>query len=501
MKKEKSVTSPNPRTFRDKVDNFFGITRNNSTFKVETIGGLTTFFAMMYIMLVNPSTTLGQGADPKLMGAVYIATALGAMIGTLLCALYAKMPFAQAPGMGLNAFFFVTFMVTAGPTLEAQTASFAKGLTVIFLSGILFMIISVTGLRKKIAESMPDNLKKAIPAGIGLFIAYLGFQNAKFITANPFVQVQLIDINIVKAAQEGKALELWYSSLSPFLIMLFALTALALMGRKKIKGAVIYTILGSTLLFYLFNIGNTPVFDGIKGSYEAYLPRNTFNNFGKYAVGKAFFGFKDVFMDPSGKVTFASVLSVFMLVATFLLVDMFDTLGTLQATATEAGLLDEKGLPIRLKQSLMADSIGTLSGSVLGVSSVTTYVESSAGIAVGAKTGFASLITAIGFFIAMFFSPIAAVIPAIATAPILVYVGVLMLKSFKFVDMTDLSEAIPAFLTLIMMPLTYSISNGIAIGLISYTLIKLVTFKFKKKDIIPAIIAALFLIRFLTITM
>lgn len=502
MKKDKNADSTNSMTFKNKVDNFFGITKNGSSFKVETIGGLTTFFAMMYIILINPNYTLGFSADAKLKGAVYIATALGAMIGTLLYAFYAKMPFAQAPGMGLNSFFFVSFMVVAlDKDFTTQATQFSKGLTVIFLSGIIFMIISATGLRKKISEAMPENLKKAIPAGIGLFIAFIGFKNSNFIVDNKYTLVQLVNLNFVNL-NDKTAGELWYQSLAPFIIMLLALSALAVMGKKKIKGSVIYTILGSTCLYYLFNIGNAAAFDYVSKTFKDFLPSQTFKNFGQYAVGQAFMGFKDVFVDSAlNKVTFSSVMTVIMLVVTFLLVDMFDTLGTLQGAATESGMLDEKGLPIRLKQCLMSDSIGTLSGSILGVSSVTTYVESSAGIAAGARTGFASLVTACGFFIAMFFSPIAAVIPGVATAPILVYVGVLMLKNFKSVDMSDLSEAIPAFLTLIMMPLTYSISNGIAIGLISYTLIKLVTFKFTKKDIIPAIIAILFIIRFLTVSM
>ncbi|MBO5339208.1 MAG: NCS2 family permease [Clostridia bacterium] len=280
--------------------------------------------------------------------------------------------------------------------------------------------------------------------------------------------------------------------IAPVVITLIGLCVMGILAKKKVNGAVIYTILGSTVLYYL-SIWDLPDFTlgEIKDSFVA---------FGKEGLFGAFEGFGTLFQGESG-VTFATILSAIMLVITFTLVDMFDTIGTLYGAASQANMLDENGDPINMRQSMNADSIATVSGAVLGTSTCTTFVESSAGVGAGGRTGFASLITSVCFLACLFLTPIATMIPACATAPALIYIGVLMLKNFAKIDMDDLTSAIPAFLTLIMMPLTYSISNGIAIGAISYVLIRLFTGKYQKKDIIVTVIAVLFGLRFFFISM
>lgn len=490
-----------------RMDAFWGISAKGSSFKTEIIGGLTTFFAMCYIMVVNPGQMSGMNSTAPLWNAIFIATALGAIVGTLLMCFFAKLPFAQAPGMGLNSFFFVSFMLAGFGTATPFTeAAYAAGLSVILLSGIVFMILSVTGLRTKIAKAMPDCLKKAIPAGIGLFIALIAFKNAGLVQFNPYTFVQLGNIAIGSANPVLDPVNgvinyqtvTWYT-VAPILVAFVGFMVIAALNKTKLKkGAIIIGILVSTGLFYLFNIGNASAYSVFEGGLGN--PGQAFVDFGKLSFGQAFVGFKYW--------TAGTVLSGILLVITFCLVDMFDTFGTLQGTAAEAGMLDEDGNPQRLKQALISDSTATLVGAVIGTSTVTTYVESSAGVSAGARTGFSSLIVAVLFFIAMFLSPLASVIPSSAVAPALMYVGVLMLKSIKDVDFKDVTSAVPAFLALIMMPLTYSISNGIAMGMISYTILKLVSIRsvtdlkdFFKKDIIVAVIAILFVVRYFLVYM
>ena len=500
--------APKKPGFLQKVDEFFGVTARGSNFRAEIVGGLTTFFAMCYILFVNPDQISGYGTiGTTVWNSVYVATAISALIGTLFYAVWVKMPFAQAPGMGLNSFFYVSFMLFGFGTAATQVESYQAGLSVILLSGILFMIISITGIRKKIAEAMPASLKKAIPAGIGLFIALIGFKNAFFVQANQYTFVQLFNM----AIGDKNSGVTWYDITAP-LTMFFGLMMIAFLNRTRAKKfAVILGIIFGTGLYYLFNIGDPSAYtaftDGVLN------PAKTFVDFGTTGLGGGFIGFK--FWTPQ------VALHGIMLVITFCLVDMFDTLGTLQGTAAEAGMLDENGNPQKLDQCLMADSAATLVGGVLGVSTVTTFVESATGVSAGARTGLSSLVVAFMFFIALFLSPLAAIIPSAAVAPALVYVGVLMLKNIKDVDFTDMVSAVPAFLTVIMMPLAYSISNGIAVGLISYSILKLATvfisgkegivsyFKvgkgnwgdFFSKDIIVLIIAILFTLRFFLVSM
>lgn len=484
---------------KNKLDNFFKIKESGSSIRTEVTAGLTTFFAMAYIAIVNPKVMSGA-ASGKLYNAIFIATALSAFIGTLLYALLAKLPFAQASGMGLNAFFFVSFILPAFLSNGNAIQAYQKGLAVILLSGIVFMILSATGARKAIVKSMPNVLKKSIPAGIGLFIAFIGLQGSGLIGANKFTLVQLKDFSVFMPGYRdpfGKLVEgaqnKWYSIVS-MLVVFISLIIIAVLSRKNIKGAIIIGILTGTALYYLFNIGNTALFDGLNASKTSV--GQSFKDFGEIGIFRAFVGFKYLFVSPSGKVTFGVIMSVIMLVITFTLVDMFDTLGTLVGTASEANMLDENGDPIRLEKALLCDSTATLAGSLFGTSTVTTFVESSAGVAAGGRTGLTSVVTALCFIPVMFFAPLAIYIPTAATSAALIYVGVLMLKNFKEVDMADPINAIPAFLVLIGMPLTYSISNGIAMGMISYTILRVITVRFKKTDIIVAVISLLFILRF-----
>lgn len=490
--------------FKQKLDRYFKISERGSTFKTEVIAGLTTFFAMAYIVVTNPNQIVSFNRFGELNTiwlSVYVASILVAVVGTLLYAFYAKMPFAQACGMGLNSFFFVSFILpelvfdsqgnafphAAGEALKG----YREGLAIILLSGILFMILSLTGLRQYIAKALPENLKKAIPAGIGLFIAFLGFQNVGIIQANQYTLVQFFDFHGAWA-NASSPLAGW-RAIAPVLIAILGLIVMGVLSKFKVKGSVIITILGATVLYYVA-MWQAPQFDftSIGDSFVA---------FGEEGLFGAFKGFGTLFTAEGNETTIGVILSAVMLVITFSLVDMFDTMGTLYGAASQANMLDENGDPINMKQSMNADSIATVTGAALGTSTCTTFVESSAGVGVGGRTGFASLITAMCFFVCLFLTPVATIIPACATAPALIYIGVLMLKGFAKVDMDDITSAIPAFLTLVMMPLTYSISNGIAIGAISYVLIRLFTGKYQKKDITVTIIALLFLLRFCFISM
>ena len=531
-------------SFKQKLDKYFKISERGSTFKTEIIAGLTTFFAMAYIVVTNPNQIVSfnrAGELNTIWLSVYVASILVAVVGTLLYAFYAKMPFAQACGMGLNSFFFVSFILpeVLSPTGDVMKG-YKEGLAIILISGLLFMILSLTGLRQYIAKALPENLKKAIPAGIGLFIAFLGFQNVGMVQINKYTLVQLFDFNGIidatkstvseliaghangavsdavygsynslfgiegaQAAAESspEAMAAWLNLLgteitglhawrviAPVVIALLGLVVMGVLTKFKVKGSVIITILGTTVLYYLAT-WQVPVFDptSIGDSFKA---------FGQEGLFGAFDGFKTLFVPSGDEKLFGVIISAIMLVITFTLVDMFDTIGTLYGAASQANMLDEDGNPINMKQSMNSDSIATLTGAALGTSTCTTFVESSAGVGVGGRTGFASLITAACFFVCLFLTPVATIIPACATAPALMFIGVLMLKGFAKVDMDDITSAIPAFLTLVMMPLTYSISNGIAVGAISYVLIKIFTGKYQKKDITVTIIAILFALRF-----
>ena len=480
------------------MDKFFKLKENGTTVRTEIAAGLTTFFAMAYIVFVNPNQVAaegaggwlaGLGADGAILGqiwnSVYVASILGAVIGTLLMAFVAKLPFAQACGMGLNAFFCTCFISGAFFAGVDLITGYHSGMVIIFVSGLVFLLLSVTGLRSYIAKAMPDCLKKAIPAGIGLFIAFIGFQNAGIIQANQYTLVQFVDIKGAIANGTFKETAL------PAIVALVGLLIIGILGKLKVKGNVILGIVISTVVYYVLS-GTVP-------------------NFDMNAIGQSFkdfgsIGITGLFSAEAWKAAFTGahmggVFNAIMLIITFCLVDMFDTLGTLYGASAQAGMLDENGDPIRVDKAMLCDSIATVAGAAMGTSTCTTFVESSAGVAEGGRTGLTSVVTSICFAACLFLTPLANIVPSAATASALIYVGVLMLKSFAKVDMDDMRSAIPAFVALVMMPLTYSIANGIGLGAITYVIMTVCTGQYKKKDIVVTVIAALFILKFIFVTM
>ena len=467
------------------MDKFFEISKRGSNVRTEIFAGLTTFFAMAYIIVVNPNQVTGfsEGLG-NVWNAVYVGSILVAVVGTLIMALYAKMPFAQACGMGLNSFFFVSFvlpeLMNGGDPVEGYHA----GLVIVLVSGLVFLVLSVTGAREYIAKAMPPALKVSVSAGIGLFIAYIGFQNVGFIQDNQYTLTQLVDIHGAIASGE-------IMSVIPAILAFIGFLIIVILGKRQVKGNVIIGIAVTAILYYLIT-RQAPVMDfsQVGQSFKDFTEVGLFGVFSGAAWHAAF----------SAELV-GGVFGGIMLVVAFCLVDMFDTIGTLYGTASEANMLDENGDPINLNKCMMADSTATVCGALMGTSTCTTFVESATGVSAGGRTGLTSLVTAACFFICLFLSPLASIVPACATAPALVYVGVLMLGNIKKIDMSDLTSAAVGFMTVISMLLTYSIANGIGIGAITYTIITIFTGKYSKKDVMVTIIAALFILKFCMITM
>lgn len=428
------------------LDKFFKITENKSTLKTEIIAGITTFMTMVYILAVNPSILSAAGMDKD---AVFTATALSAIVATLVMALVAKLPFALAPGMGLNAFFAFTVVLGMGYSWE-----FA--LTAVFLEGIIFILLTAFNIRELIVNSIPLNLKHAVSVGIGLFIAFIGLKGTGLIVDNPATLVGLGDMRNPAV-----------------LVGLAGVIIIGVLLAKKVKGAILVGILASTIIGIFVGITVIP------------------DNFSLVSLPPSI---EPIFF----KFDFSQVFTLDMLIVlfTFLFVDMFDTVGTLVGVSSKADMLDKDGNVPRVKQALFADAIGTTVGAMLGTSTVTTYVESAAGVAEGGKTGMTALTVAGMFVLALFFAPIFMIIPAAATAPALIIVGLFMISPIMKIDLDDFTEAIPAFFTIIMMPLTYSIAEGIVFGMLSFVILKLLTGRYKEIKPIMYIIAILFLIKF-----
>ena len=481
------------------LDKFFKISERGSNVRTEIIAGLTTFFAMAYIVVTNPNQITGitdlaalegNSALQQVWNSVYVASILAAILGTMLMALYAKMPFAQACGMGLNSFFFVSFILPQFTKENGNVITgYQSGLVIILLSGLIFLILSVTGLRSKIAKALPDCLKKAIPAGIGLFIAFIGFKNAGILQDNPYTFLQFVDIH---GATESY--EIFAKVAFPAILALLGLLLIAVFEKFRVKGSVLLSIVAVTVLYYAIpSVSQTDL------TLDFSRIGTSFKDFGSIGITGVFQG--SSWSNAFSGGTIGAIFSAVMLIITFCLVDMFDTIGTLYGTASQANMLDKNGDPVNVDKCMASDSIATVAGAVCGTSTCTTYVESASGVAAGGRTGLTSIVVSICFAICLFLSPLAAIVPSCATAPALIYVGVLMLKGFAKVDMDDMRSAVPAFLALVMMPLTYSISNGIGIGSIAYVIITLFTGNYKKKDIPVTVIAALFVLRFVTVTM
>lgn len=473
---------------KNALDSYFGITERGSNMKTELLAGLTTFIAVAYILVLNPlylSDPYGIESyahfDPVMQGKIYngvfIGTCLGAFIGTILCALYAKVPYAQAPGMGLNAFFAYTVCLSLGYTYH-------EALVVVFISGIFFIIISAVGIREAIVRAIPDSVKAAITPGIGLFITILGLKSGGVVVNNDATLVGLVDFAQWKA-NGGDV-----SGMMPALLCLIGLAVIGFLVAKKVNGAVVIGIVITTIIG--IPLGVTQIG---KLSFDVVTPVKDF-----FEVSFLQVDFAGMF-DTSKLGTVQTILTIVMLVISFSLVNMFDSIGTLLGAAKQAGMVDENGNALRMKEALMADAISTAAGALVGTSTVTTVVESASGIAAGGRTGMTSLTTALLFLVAILLAPIVAIIPSAATAPVLIYVGVLMLSNVKDIDFSDMTDAIPAFCTIVFMPFTYSIANGVAFGLIFHCILKALTGKFKEIKPLCLIVALVFLARFAFMSM
>ena len=465
-----------------RIDRFFQVSQNHSSVRTEVLAGITTFITIAYILILNPQiladpyVIMGDAAMAgKIANGVFIGTCIGAFIGTILCALYARVPFAQAPGMGLNAFFAYTVVLGMGYT-------YGQALVIVFISGVFFIVITAIGLREAIIRSIPDAVKTAITPGIGLFITIIGLKNAGIVISNPATLVSLVDFSQWKI--EGADLALMSSAL-------VALAGLVIMGTlhaRKIKGSILLGIVAATLIgipLGVTHISNLDMNIGMK-----------FRDFAEVSFVKM--DFAGLF---SGANMVETIFTVTMLVISFSLVNMFDSIGTLLGAAKQSGMIDENGEVIRMKQALMSDAISTAAGAMVGTSTVTTVVESSAGIAAGGRTGLTSLVTALLFLGAILFAPIVSIVPAAATAPALIFVGILMLGNIRDVDFSDMSNALPAFCTIVFMPFTYSIANGVAFGLITYCLMKLTTGRRQDVKVLTLAISVVFVVRYAFMTL
>ena len=472
------------KEFLNKV---FKLEENQTTVKTELIAGLTTFFAMCYIIVVNPNQMIGFSFGvPGIMpiwNACFVGGIIAAAVATICMAFIANKPFALAAGMGLNSFFFVSFILPTIISGVAVEKGYAAGLAIILIAGVIFLVLSLTGARKYIATSLPKCLKVAIPAGIGGFIAFIGFQNSGVVVDNMYTLVQFADFtHWVSAAPAIVAL-----------VSFLVIVALAHSKSKFLQGAsVILGVLAGTALYYIFSIW-TPE---LRVTAELGSIGGMFKDWFQY--GFSFWkGFKTAF-DGS---LLGSVFSVIMLIVTFCLVDMFDTIGTLYGASAQAGLVDENGDPQNVGEEMLCDSIGTVVGACTGTSTITTFVESSAGVGAGGRTGLTALVVAILFLVCLFIGPFVSYVPSSATAAALIYVGVLMFKGVVNVEWSDLRSAATAFMTIIMMLCTYSITNGIMIGAMVYVILSLLTGKFQKSDLVVTGIAILGLLRFIFVAM
>ncbi len=449
------------------LEKMFKLKENNTSVRTEVIAGITTFMTMAYILAVNPNMLGAAGMNPT---AVLIATCLASFVGTLAMALLANYPFALAPGMGLNAYFAYTVCGNMG-------YSWKVALMAVFVEGIIFIILSLTNVREAIFNAIPATLKKGVGAGIGLFIAFIGLQGAHIVVNNDSTL-----LSYVKFTQN------WHTEGICALLALIGLMLTAILYIKGVKASILIGIIATWVLGMICQATGIYVIDPDAGFYSLY-PSLGITDFTaiKDTFGQCFTA------DFDG----VRILDFIVVLFSFLFVDMFDTIGTLIGVSDKAGMLDEEGKLPRVKQALLADAVATSAGAIFGTSTTTTFVESSAGVGAGARTGLASVVTGLLFLLAIFFAPIFTAIPGFATAPALIFVGFLMVSAIVKVDFNDLTEAIPAYLCLIAMPLMYSIAEGIAIGVISYVIINLICGKSKKITPLMYILAVLFICKYI----
>lgn len=441
------------------MDKFFKLKEHGTNVSTELLAGLTTFMTMAYILIVNPQI-LGAAFPEGSGGALFTATALAAIVGTLCMALFANYPFALAPGMGLNAYFAFTVVLGMG-------YSWKVALTAVFVEGIIFILLTAVNVREALFNAIPLNLKYAVSAGIGLFIAFIGFQNAGIVVDDVATKVALGDVTSL-----------------PVLLSIVGIIITAILVVKKVKGSILLGILITWIITMILELVGVYVPD-----FSTTFP----------AIPSAIVQAPPSISPIAFKFDFSEILSLDFLVVVFafLFVDLFDTLGTLIGVSSKAGLLNQDGKLPKAKQALFADAIATTVGAMFGTSTTTTYIESAAGVSDGGRTGLTSISTAVLFAVALFFSPIFLAVPAFATAPALIIVGFYMMESVTKITFSDFSEGIPAFLTLLVMPITYSISEGIVFGFVSYTIINLVCGNAKKLNILMYVITVLMILKYI----
>ncbi len=444
------------------LQKLFKLQENKTDVRTEVMAGITTFMTMAYIIFVNPSI-LSIAKIP--FGAVMFATCISAAFGTILMSLLANYPFALAPGMGLNAFFTFTVVLNLGLPWQAALAA-------VFISGLIFLLLTLTKAREAIVNHIPMSLKLSVGVGIGLFIALIGLKNAGIVVPNSATLVQLVspqhftDPELAKLLPPG-------TTVASVLLAVFGVLFTGALVIRGVNGALFYGIIVTTLVGIPFGVTKIPADFKIFG-----LPENPLGAF-------LAFDFRSVFE-----------FGIIPIIFAFTFVDLFDTIGTLVGVSTKANMLNEKGELPRANQALLADSLATMFGAAMGTSTVTTYVESAAGVAAGGRTGLTSLVTALLFLVAIFFAPLVGIIPAAATAPALIIVGIFMMEPVTRINFTDFMEAIPAFFTIVAMPFTFSIAEGIVAGVLSYTILRILTGRAKEINTTMWVLSVLFVIRF-----
>ena len=456
------------------LDKIFHLKENHTDVKTEVMAGITTFMTMAYILAVNPNILSASGMD---RGAVFTATALSAFIATCLMALLSNYPFVLAPGMGLNAYFTYTVVLGMGYTWQ-------QALAAVFAEGIIFILLSLTNVREAIFNSIPMNLKHAVSVGIGLFIAFIGLQNAKIVVGNDSTLVSIFSFK--SSVAEGT----FSSQGITVLLALIGVLVTAILLAKNVKGGILWGILITWILGIICQLTHLYVPNADLGYYSL-LP--------DFSNGISVPSMMPTFMKMDFSIVFS--LDFVVIMFAFLFVDMFDTLGTLIGVASKADMLDKDGKLPKIKGALLSDAVGTSVGAVCGTSTVTTFVESASGVAEGGRTGLTSLVAGVLFALSLLLSPIFLAIPSFATAPALIVVGYLMLTSVTKIDFNDMTEAIPCFIAIIAMPFIYSISEGISMGVISYVVINVITGKAKEKKIslLMYILAVLFILKYIFI--
>lgn len=457
------------------LERIFHLKDSGTTAKTEIMPGITTFMTMAYILAVNPSIMSTTGMDKA---AVLTATAIAGFMGTMLMAVFANYPFALAPGMGLNAFFAYTVIGQMG-------YSWQMALAAVFVEGIIFIILSLTSVREAIFNAIPMNLKRAVYAGIGVYICFIGLASAHVIVANPATKVSLFSFKGAMAAGT------FHTAGVPVVLAIVGILSTAILIAKKVRGNILWGIVFTWVLGIICELTGVYVPDPSAGAFST-LPD----------LSNGLASFIPASMDPILFQLDFSQLATFNFVVVllaFLLVDLFDTIGTLIGVSSKANMLDKNGKLPHIKGALMADAVATAGGALLGVSTTTTYVESAAGVSEGGRTGLTAVTVSILFLLSLFFSPFFMAIPAFATAPALVSVGFLMFTAVTGIDFDDPTEAFPCYLTIIAMPFTYSIAEGIAFGIISYTLINLLAGNRSKVSLLMIILTALFVMKYIFI--